>query len=267
MDANNNAVSDTLRVYDKNTPQFYFYQTMHENQCYSFVKSKLEQYNKSYNEIFSMNAVLEMMDDFIDPSDPDIDEPNSYHAYQTAESIRTREPNNKALQLCGLIHDLGKILFKFNEPSWAVVGDTYVLGCKFPETIVYHDTLVENPDKHNALFNTKYGIYEPNCGIKNLMLSVGHDEYLYHVLKSNKNHKFPEKYQNVIRFHSFYPWHTGGSYREFMKPEDESLLQDVLDFNKYDLYSKADIEFIVTDDIKSYYKKLIDEFFPESLIW
>ena len=33
-----------------------------------------------------MNHALQMMDQFIDPSDPDLDEPNSFHAYQTAES-------------------------------------------------------------------------------------------------------------------------------------------------------------------------------------
>ena len=65
------------------------------------------------------------------------------------------KPNNKSLQVCGLIHDLGKILFKFNEPSWSVVGDTYAVGCKFPDTIVYYETMKENPDYTNPLYNHK----------------------------------------------------------------------------------------------------------------
>jgi inositol oxygenase len=256
-----------LRRYEVDTPQYFFYKTMHEYQTFKTVSDKLKHYKSSYNACYYMNEVLEMMDDFIDPSDPDVDEPNSFHAYQTAESIRKREPNNKSLQVCGLIHDLGKILFTFGEPSWLVVGDTYAVGCKFPETIVYYETMKENPDHTNPLYNTKYGVYEPNCGIRNLFITAGHDEYLYQVLQNNKNHIFPIKYQDIIRFHSFYPWHTGGSYREFMKPEDELLLNDVRNFNQYDLYSKEDDKFILTDDIKKYYNDLLTEFFPEPLIW
>jgi len=239
-----------LRTYDENTTQHCFYTEMHREQTYNFVRDKLKQYKSSYNTTLYMHQVLEKMDNFIDPSDPDVDKPNSFHAYQTAENIRIREPDNKALQVCGLIHDFGKILFDFGEPSWAVVGDTYVVGCIFPETIVYYETMLENPDNNNTLFSSKHGVYEPNCGIENLSITVGHDEYLYTVLQRNKNHTFPEKYQDVIRFHSFYPWHTGGSYREFMKPEDNEILQNVIDFNKYDLYSKTDESFIITDDIK-----------------
>ena len=258
---------DELRTYKENTAQFEFYREMHEKQTYQFVRNKLHKYQASYNRKLYMNEVLSQMDTFVDPSDPDTDEPNSFHAYQTAEAIRKREPDNKSLQLCGLIHDLGKILFEFGEPPWAVVGDTYAVGCKFPETIVYYDTMLENPDIKDDLFSDKCGIYTPKCGIENLMLTVGHDEYLHSVLEQNKNHNFPKKYQDVIRFHSFYPWHTGGSYREFMKPEDDEILQNVLNFNKYDLYSKADAFFVVTDDIKKYYNNLIIEYFPEPLLW
>jgi len=67
-----------------------------------------------------------MMDDFIDPSDPDLDVENSIHAYKTAERIRKKYPNDYELQIIGLIHDLGKVLFYFGEPNWTVVGDTYI---------------------------------------------------------------------------------------------------------------------------------------------
>ena len=82
------------------------------------------------NMKMKINDVLKIMDNFIDPSDPDLDEPNSVHAYQTAERIRKELPDNKELQIIGLIHDLGKILFLFNEPNWSIVGDTFVVGCK-----------------------------------------------------------------------------------------------------------------------------------------
>ena len=51
-------------------------------------------------------------------------------------------PDDKEYQLIGLIHDLGKVLFTFGEPDYAVVGDTYVVGCKLPKTMVYYNETV-----------------------------------------------------------------------------------------------------------------------------
>ena len=36
---------------------------------------------------------LELLDELVDESDPDVDFPNSYHAYQTAEGIRRAHPD------------------------------------------------------------------------------------------------------------------------------------------------------------------------------
>ena len=43
------------------------------------------------------------------------------------------------------------------------------------------------------------GIYEYGCGLDNLHITYGHDEYLYQVLKNNKNHNLDEKYMKIIR--------------------------------------------------------------------
>ena len=51
-----------------------------------------------------MNKALSLLNDFIDPSDPDLDEENIVHAYQTAERIRKKYPHDKAYQVTGLIH-------------------------------------------------------------------------------------------------------------------------------------------------------------------
>ena len=132
-----------LRSYEKDTPQEKFYSEMYSNQFYDYVIQQNKKYSNLENVKLSMNHALQMMDQFIDPSDPDLDEPNSFHAYQTAERIRKKYPKDKELQITGLIHDLGKILFTFGEPNWAIVGDTFVLGCKIPQTIVFYDILKE----------------------------------------------------------------------------------------------------------------------------
>jgi len=123
--------------------------------------------------------------------------------------------------------------------------------------------LILNKDYHKYDDN---GIYKEKCGLENLTITYGHDEYLYQVLKQNKNHKITERYMNMIRYHSFYPWHTGGSYQQFMKDSDKDILKDVLIFNEFDLYSKED-PIIITDNTKKYYDKLLDEYFEGELQW
>ena len=254
----------TLRTYNNNSPQYDFYRNVHINQTLEFVKNKYEKYSKLNNMRISIKDALGLLDDFIDPSDPDVESPNSIHAYQTAEFIRKFYPNDKEFQIIGLIHDLGKVLFSFGEPNWCVVGDTYVVGCEHPKSIIYYDTLRENSEfnKYDSL-----GIYKRGCGLDNLYITFGHDMYLYEVLRQNTNHKISKKGMNIIRYHSFYPWHQDGEYTQFMNIEDEQTLEDVRHFNQYDLYSKSTDDFILTDEIKKYYDELLDEYFVGDLQW
>lgn len=258
---------NNLRVYEIDSIQQELYKKMHENQTYDYVINKRKQYSKLKNKKMKIQEALLLMDNFIDPSDPDLDKENIIHAYQTAERIKEKYPNNKEYQIIGLIHDIGKILFTFGEENWSVVGDTFVVGCKFPKSIVYYNTLKNNPDFNNPKYNSDLGIYEKNCGIDNLIISFGHDEYLYQVLKQNKNHLINEKYMDIIRYHSLYPWHTGGSYKEFMNNKDEETLKNIIEFNNFDLYSKVDKDFILTKEIKNYYNELLNKYFPEELNW
>lgn len=43
--------------------------------------------------------ILEKLNELVDESDPDIDVPNSYHAYQTAEGIRQYHPDKPWFQV------------------------------------------------------------------------------------------------------------------------------------------------------------------------
>ncbi len=255
---------NTLRQYTENSPQYLFYQEMHQKQSLDYVLQKKKQYSNLNNLSMNIHKSLSLMDTFVDPSDPDLDVPNSIHAYQTAERIRKKYPEDKQLQLVGLIHDLGKVLFNFGEENWSVVGDTFLLGCPFPESIVFYDTLKDNPDYNKYTDN---GIYKENCGLNQLNISFGHDEYLYQVLSQNKDkHKLEPKYWDIIRYHSFYPWHTGNDYHQFMNENDMKILEDVLHFNQFDLYSKED-DTEINDNVKQYYNDLLDEYFPNTLQW
>ena len=72
---------------------------------------------------------------------------------------------------------------------------------------------------------------------------------------------------NIIRYHSFYPWHSKGEYRQFMNEGDYITLKNVNFFNQFDLYSKEEKEFQITDTMKEYYDNLLNEYFPENLQW
>lgn len=140
-----------------------------------------------------------------------------------AERAREEYPDLDWLHLIALIHDLGKVMAFYDEPQWAVVGDTFPVGCQWSENIVYGiDSFNDNPDRLNPNYNTKYGMYKKNCGIQELTMSWGHDEYMYRVLKHNKS-KLPPQALNIIRYHSFYPWHTAGDYSHFETEGDEEI--------------------------------------------
>lgn len=44
-----------------------------------------------------------------------------------------------------------------------------------------------NPDHNNPLYNTKNGIYSEGCGLENVMISWGHDDYMYLVYMHSQN--------------------------------------------------------------------------------
>jgi len=96
-------------------------------------------------------------------------------------------------------------------------------------------------------------------------MSWGHDEYLYQVLKHNKT-KLPEIGLYCIRFHSFYPWHTGGDYDHFCSQKDMEMKDWINKFNAHDLYSKSEVLPDV-EKLKPYYQSLIDKYMPGKLEW
>jgi inositol oxygenase len=237
------------------------YHEMHAQQTVDFVKSKHEKWLKFNHFEATILEALDKLNDLVDESDPDIDLPNSVHAFQTAERIREQYPNDEWFQLTGLIHDLGKVMAFYDEPQWAVTGDTFPVGCQPQKSIVYIDTsFVGNPDLKNEKYNTLYGMYEPNCGLDQLTMSWGHDEYLYQVLKHN-GAKLPDEAFYMIRFHSFYPYHHGGDYRHLANEKDAEMFKWIKEFNVFDLYTKS-TKIPDVEALKPYYQGLIDKYIP-----
>lgn len=220
-----------------------FYKEQHEKQTMAYNLAARERFHSPDRKRVELTIweAMEKLETLVDESDPDTELGQIAHLLQSAEAIR-RDGKPRWMQLTGLIHDLGKLMFFYDEAAegqWAVVGDTFPVGCAFDERIVLaKSTFQGNPDIHHPVYSTKYGIYEPGCGMDNIMLSWGHDEYLYHVVKDQS--RLPDEALAMIRYHSFYPWHKEGAYREFMNEKDHEMLKAVKAFNPYDLYSKSD---------------------------
>ncbi|KAK3985752.1 inositol oxygenase 1 [Cladorrhinum sp. PSN332] len=208
---------------------------------------------------------IEKLDTLVDDSDPDTELSQIQHLLQSAEAIR-KDGKPRWMQLTGLLHDLGKLMFLLPgccSGQWDVVGDTFPVGCQFDELCIFPEEFEANPDFKDDVYSTRYGVYEPGCGVDRLMMSWGHDEYLYLVLRDQST--LPEEALAMVRYHSFYAWHKEGAYREFMAEGDEELLRAVKSFNPYDLYSKGDAVPNV-EELKPYYLELIDEYFPNKVI-
>lgn len=236
------------------------YRLNHENQTLAYVLAQKEKYGKP-RKVMAMWQAIELLENFVDASDPDLALGQIHHAMQTAEHMRAHNLP-EWLILTGFIHDVGKILYFFDEPQWAVVGDTFPVGCAFSESIVYHHLFENNPDTQNPLFTTKYGIYTPNCGLYNVHMSWGHDEYLYQIVHDC----LPEEAAYIIRYHSFYAQHTHHAYEHLLSHRDYTLMKWVELFNRYDLYTK-DATPIDVETLKPYYKALVEKYFPYELAW
>jgi inositol oxygenase len=238
-----------------------FYQLNHRHQTYDFVRQKEAEYLPFNRKAMGAWETLEFLNTLVDDSDPDLDLTQLDHALQTAESIR-RANQPRWMIATGLIHDLGKVLCLWGEPQWAVVGDTFPVGCAFSEKIVYPEFFAENPDRNDPRYSTECGIYERNCGLENVHMSWGHDEYLYHAVKD----RLPVEAHYMLRYHSFYAAHREGAYGHLMNDRDREMFKWVRAFNRYDLYSKEDGK-PDAEALKPYYQDLLAEFFPDPIRW
>ena len=238
-----------------------FYQENHEKQTLAYVLGKEAEYSTGVRARMGIWEGLEKLNTLVDDSDPDNSMPQIYHALQTAEAIRY-DGHPRWFILAGLIHDMGKMLCFFNEPQWAVVGDTFPVGCAYSDKIVYPDFFKQNPDYDNPMLQTKYGIYRPNCGLDNIHISWGHDEYLYHVVKPY----LPNEALWMLRYHSCYVIHRENEYKHLLNESDDEKLHWIRAFNPYDLYSKCEVLPDV-EELKPFYQELIAEYFPEKIDW
>lgn len=258
-----NRKEEDFRKFDESAPDSVreFYRLNHRFQTRDFVLAKKKQYGALTRGEMGIWEALDYLNTLVDDSDPDTDLSQIQHNLQAAEAIR-RDGHPRWMILTGLIHDLGKVLCLYGEPQWAVVGDTFPVGCAYSDKIVFPEYFRDNPDFQVPGFQTRTGIYEEGLGLNSVDLSWGHDEYLYLVTRKY----LPEEAQYMIRYHSFYPGHRERAYDFLMDEKDRRMFEWVRKFNPYDLYSKS-AERPSVDELRPFYEDLIAEYFPAKIAW
>jgi inositol oxygenase len=236
-----------------------FYRLNHQYQTYEFVLKKREEFLGFDKKEMTVWDAFEFLNQLVDDSDPDTELSQLQHLLQTSEAIRA-DGHPDWMVLTGLMHDMGKVLCLFGEPQWAVVGDTFPVGCAYSDKIVYPEFFKNNPDFYNEQYNTKYGVYQPNCGLKNIHMSWGHDEYAYQMLKDY----LPEPALYMLRYHSFYSQHRENGYDHLMDDQDREMFKYVDLFNPYDLYSKNPNP-PDWNQLRPYYQDLVSKYLPETI--
>ena len=176
--------------------------------------------------------------------------------------------------MVGFIHDLGKVMAlpEFGKlEQWCVVGDTYPVAAPFSSSNVFYDKgnykLADDYALYNKQTDATFGKYSKNCGFDNVEMSWGHDEYIYEVMK--RGSVIPAEGLYILRYHSFYPWHTPQSgtmgYTELASELDWKMLPLVKALQKGDLYSKSP-NIPSAAEIEEKYKPLLKKYIPEMVI-
>ena len=236
-----------------------FYKLNHQYQTYDFVCDKEATFLQFNQRKMSLWDAIEFLNTLVDDSDPDTELDQLQHLLQTAEAIRA-DNHPDWFVLTGLLHDIGKVLCLFGEPQWAVVGDTFPVGCSFSKSIVHSEYFSLNPDSSNPKYQNKFGVYKENCGLENVKMSWGHDEYLYQIVKDY----LPKEALYMIRYHSFYSQHKEHAYNHLMDNTDIKMFEWVRKFNAYDLYSKAPVP-PDSKALRPYYEDLVSKYLPDTL--
>jgi inositol oxygenase len=141
------------------------YRLMRTHQSLDFSERMTEKYSFTKPRAsLTIKDAFKHLEGYVDSSDPDVDLPNLLHMFQTAEGIR-KAGHPDWMQIVGLIHDMGKIMFLWGceedgqvgtatGAQWALGGDTWVVGARIPDCAVFPHFNMLNRDMSDDRYNT-----------------------------------------------------------------------------------------------------------------
>ena len=127
----------------------------------------------------SLWDAVEFLNTLVDDSDPDIELDQLQHLLQTSEAIRN-DGHPDWFVLTGFLHDVGKVLCLFGEPQWAVVGDTFPVGCSFSNSIVHSEyfSLRKSVNSDMVSLNSRYSLTSKIFEVDLVKYKAVNGEYL-----------------------------------------------------------------------------------------
>ena len=280
------------------------YKLMYEEQ--TLKKKKEIKIYHIYSKKYTIKEIIPLLNNIIDESDPDTDKDQSIHLLQTYISIKKKFNENIIIKdlfnpsefnslpdeikyfyiekkylknlyphinefdwiyLVGYLHDLGKIMMLpdfHNFSQHFCVGDIYPLGIPFEEANIFYDRKFHENNIEFKKYKKDYNLIK---GFDNLDMTISHDYYLYKVLE---NTDIPKEGLYMIRYHSFYAFHTPKNnvrgYEKYADYTDWTNLPLLKLLQKSDLYSKS-TEIPKYEDYSEELNNLINKYCPGKLDW
>lgn len=136
------------------------------------MKAKQKDFGRLNRKEMSVWEAIELLDTIVDDSDPDNDNSQIWPALQSVEAAR-EAGLPRWLVLAAFIREPRQVAVLFRRTQWAVVGDTFPLGCPFSDQIVFPEFFAEIPDLKVPEYQRPYRIYEPGCGLDHAFMSWG----------------------------------------------------------------------------------------------
>lgn len=237
-----NAAGYAYRTYAPGSREWHFYRQRISLSTLEVTQSLRTRFLENRPMQMTMREAVDYYNDIVDESDPDMDqEPQITHAIQCAIGAKDSGLPEWAIAI-GFIHDVGKLLVKLGLSQPFVVGDEWPVGCAPAKQIVCSQFFSENPDVKHPIYGSKLGIYEEGCGLENVVITFGHDEYLFRVLTDavkDGGSSFPPEALHPIRYHSAYVVHTAGQYDYLLSERDRQWMPILHKFRDHiDLYTK-----------------------------
>ena len=232
----------TYRSYPPGSPQRQAYRRRIPGLTYEKTQELRARYLENRRLAMTIAEAMDCYQDIVDESDPDlIDEPQLKHAVTSALGAKHSGLPEWAIAI-GFIHDVGKLLVKLGLPQEFVVGDEWPVGCAPSRKIVCGEFFADNPDTRHPVYGTPLGVYQPGCGLDNVVMAFGHDEYLYRVLKdavADGGSSLPPEALYPVRYHSAYVIHAEGEYDFLLDARDRRWMPILHAFrDEIDLYTK-----------------------------
>lgn len=164
----------------------------------------------------------------VDPTDKDLYQATQWdHICQVVAMMEAEAVTSEEMLVCGLVHDIGKVLLLTDEDPENVVCDNFPIGG-----------------------------YPDGVGLDNVIFNWNHDEFGYDRLKSH----LPWHMAKLVRYHSLHP-----SSLRLLSDKDRWLYDSLLKpFRRYDKLSKSPTAIPKIDEDR--YLSMLDRWFPDPVI-